>query len=238
MKTAKAPTSASASTKQGTHANTESISSNGDKHGRFADGDVERFPSNTHICFASVFGASLAAWLCSAGGFPWLVFNVLLSASCSVGGGAGLGSWPCCVADSLSVARALLTPASAPGGARDPAEPLAGRAWQRACRLPSKARWGSMTGSASEAALGQMVHGVYGRAFAKAFPDWKSREELDDEQAAAADDDDYHTACKNKVDRVSCTVRSPVREMEILLLVFSADPIDWLWQRLQHLGAA
>ena len=95
-----------------------------------------------------------------------------------------------------------------------------------------------MTGSASEAALGQMVHGVYGRAFAKAFLDWKSGEELDDEQAAAADDDDYHTACKNKVDRVSCTVRSPVREMEILLMAFSAEPIDWLWQRLQHLGAA
>ena len=105
-------------------------------------------------------------------------------------------------------------------------------------RLPSKGRWGSMTGSASEVALGQMVHGVYGRAFAKAFPDWKSGEELDDEQAAAADDDDYHTACKNKVDRVSCIVRSPVREMEILLMAFSAEPIDWLWQRLQHLDAA
>ncbi len=40
--------------------------------------------------------------------------------------------------------------------------------------LPAAHKWGSMTGSCSEVSAGLLIHGIFPRAFRKAFPDYNA----------------------------------------------------------------
>ena len=93
-----------------------------------------------------------------------------------------------------------------------------------------------------------MVHDVYGRTYMRSFPDWRSGapEAVNPEPEGGLeggadtrrDQDDHHKMVKGKVWRGNRMIRTPVRSRAAIVVCFTSEPIDWLWQRLQHLDAS
>lgn len=101
--------------------------------------------------------------------------------------------------------------------------------------LPAKSKWGSMTTACAETSFGVLFHGVLPRAFARAFPDWDSGEQPLLEDAELGLDQDFQNGVKRKVYRVGKFLGSLQRVHPVLQTSWVAEPIDWLWQRLQYL---
>jgi hypothetical protein len=102
--------------------------------------------------------------------------------------------------------------------------------------LPAKNKWGSMSSALAEISLGVLIHAVLPRAFRAAFPSFDDGQlpQLDND----AVDEEYQVVVKRKVYRVGKylgPLGNTFRARQGLLANFVLEPLDWLWQRLQHL---
>ena len=93
--------------------------------------------------------------------------------------------------------------------------------------LPAEAKWGTMAAANSELQLAELVHGVFRQVFLLAYPQ--------DRRVGAGGADDYHAQVHQKVNRARRVVEDADRRHQLLLFAFATEPLDWLWQRLQHM---
>ena len=93
--------------------------------------------------------------------------------------------------------------------------------------LPAEAKWGSMAAANSEFQLAELVHGVFRQVFLLAYPQ--------DRRVGGGGADDDHTQVHQKVNRARRVVEDADRRHLMLLFAYATEPLDWLWQRLQHM---
>ena len=93
--------------------------------------------------------------------------------------------------------------------------------------LPAEAKWGSMAAANSELQLAELVHGVFHQVFLLAYPQ--------DRKDGGGGTDDYHAQVHQKVNRARRVVEDVDRRHQLLLFAYATEPLDWLWQRVQHM---
>ena len=94
---------------------------------------------------------------------------------------------------------------------------------------PSKSRHGSTTEALGEQAAGFMCFNILPRAMARAFPRWQSGGINID------DPDDKRAYMRSKTHRAKMHCNSDRAKMLTAVLSWVAEPIDYLWMRLQYL---
>lgn len=95
---------------------------------------------------------------------------------------------------------------------------------------PSKARWGSTTEALGEQMAGVMLHGLLPQAFKLAFPRWESMGGDDPEHG-----DDYRRYLCGKTFRATKVLNDEAKMLVYAARSWYAEPIDYLWMRLQWL---
>ena len=101
--------------------------------------------------------------------------------------------------------------------------------------LPSESRWGSVSNTNSLAAFGLMFHGLLQRVWKRAYPSWESGSAVLDllEEVPQNNNEDFHLTLRRKVYRVHKFLTERGERACIMSVV--AEPLDWLWHRLQYL---
>lgn len=95
---------------------------------------------------------------------------------------------------------------------------------------PSKARWGSTTEALGEQAAGVMIHNILPQAFKMAFPKYETMGGCDDEHS-----EDYRRYLRAKTFRATKVLNDDMKMMTYAARSWFAEPIDYLWMRLQWL---
>lgn len=98
--------------------------------------------------------------------------------------------------------------------------------------LPAESRWGTITQCNAQLSAGLLMHGVFARAWRRAFPKWDIvGDNLQQENGPM--DEDFVLSMKRKTFRVGKFLAD--RSDRALLTAFVTEALDWLWHRVQHL---
>ncbi len=93
--------------------------------------------------------------------------------------------------------------------------------------MPRLDRWGSSTRTVAKVCGGMMFHGILQRVGKKAFPSWASGAKPEapdpDDQGSV---EDYRRMCRSKVWRMGKVLQDPKREVQFIVLSWTAEALD------------